>query len=221
MKRYAGLVWLMRLYQRRFRELTGIEHIPQQGPFILAGNHVGSPDPLYVVTAVYLHTHRSVVFLAYDKIAKTFGHTIAYQWLGAVDKNEDHLATSLAPMRKELEAGNAVGIFPEGMRNAANFLLPGKTGVARLAHWTGAPVIPFGFTGPFTWTFGQGLSAALSWKRNLDLHFGAPMYFAKISDEHLTKEKLTETTRAIMTRVGELAGKPSPFYTAPHGLEHA
>lgn len=220
MKRYAGLQWLMRLYQRRFRELTGIEHIPPHGPFILAGNHVSSPDPIYVVSAVYLNTHRSVVFLAYDKIAKTFGHTLAYHWLGAVDKNENHLASSLDPMRKELEAGNAVGIFPEGMRNATSFLMPGKTGVARLAHWTGAPVIPFGFTGPFTWTFWQGLSAALSWKRNLCLQFGTPLHFPKIPNEQLTKEQLTETTRIIMARIGDLAGKPSPFYTASHGLEH-
>ncbi len=197
-----------------------MEHIPQHGPCILAGNHVGSPDPLYIITAVYLQTGRSVVFLAFDKIAKTFGRTVAYQWLGTVEKHEDQLATSLIPMRQELEAGNAVGIFPEGMRNATSFLLPGKTGAARLAHWTGAPVIPFGFTGPFTWTFWQGLTAALSWKRDLRVTFGAPMHFPIIPDEKLTKAQLTQTTRAIMSRIGELAGKPSPFYTASHGLEH-
>lgn len=211
MKRYAGLVWLMRLYLRRFRELTGVAYLPHIGPYILAGNHVGSPDPLYVGSAVYLHTRRSVIFLAYDKIAKNLGRNIAYQWLGAVDKNEGNLAASLLPLRHELEAGNPVGIFPEGMRNAAPFVLPGKTGAARLAHWTGAPVIPFGFDGPFTWSVAEGVFAALSWKRNLRLHFGAPLLFPKIPDDQLTKEKLTETTRTIMQRVGELAGRPSPF----------
>ncbi|MEK7570173.1 MAG: lysophospholipid acyltransferase family protein [Patescibacteria group bacterium] len=211
MKRYAGLLWLIRLYQRRFRVLSGLEHLPRTGPYILAGNHVGSPDPLYVASVVYFYTRRSVVFLAYDKIAKKFGHDIAYQWLGAVDKKEGNLAASLLPLRQELEAGNAVGIFPEGMRNAAPFVLPGKTGVARLAHWTGVPVIPFGFDGPFTWSVTEGVRAALSWKRNLRLHFGAPLHFPKIPEDQLTKEKLTETTRTIMQRVGELAGRPSPF----------
>jgi 1-acyl-sn-glycerol-3-phosphate acyltransferase len=97
------------------------------------------------------------------------------------------------------------------MRNAAPFLLPGKTGVARLAHWTGAPVVPFGFDGPSTWTFNQGLRASLAFRRDMFLRIGKPLAFSVVPDEQLTKDLLVATTRQIMTAIGELAGRPSPY----------
>ena len=128
-----------------------------------------------------------------------------------VGKNEDRPSECLPQLRQELEAGNPVGIFPEGMRNAAPYVLPGKTGVARLAHWTGAPVIPCGFQGPFTWTVVQAISASFSSSRNMALRIGEPLNFPKISEDQITKDLLTHTTRTIMARIGELAGRASPF----------
>jgi len=211
-KRYAGLTqWLMPLLANRYHTLTGLENIPASGPYILAGNHVGSPDPMAVMAAVYRHTRRAVVFVAYDNVVRAFGKKLAYNWLAIVEKVENRPNECLDVLRRELENGQPVGIFPEGMRNAASFLLPGKTGVARLAHWTGAPVIPFGFTGPSTWTFGQGFRATLSLRRNLALRIGEPLVFPKVPDAEITKALLTQTTRTIMTRIGELAGRPYPY----------
>ncbi len=211
MTRYLGLRWLIPLLSRRFRVLEGLEHVPRTGPFILAGNHVGSPDPIFVTAAVYGATHRSIVFIAFDKAVQAFGNRLAHGWLGMVKKTEERPGDALIPLRRELEAGRPVGIFPEGMRNAAPFLLPGKTGVARLAHWTGAPVIPFGFDGPSTWTFNQGLRASVAFRRDMALRIGAPLHFPKIPDAQITKLLLTQTTRTIMERISELAGRPSPY----------
>ena len=153
MKRYKGLKWFLRLGQRRFQEISGLENLPKSEPFILAGNHIGSPDPIFIMSLVYFTIQRPVIFLAFDKVVNFFGKKRAYDWLGAIGKDEDRPAECLKYLKMELENGNPIGIFPEGMRNSAPFLMPGKTGVARLAHWTGAPVIPFGFAGPATWTF--------------------------------------------------------------------
>jgi 1-acyl-sn-glycerol-3-phosphate acyltransferase len=211
MKRYAGLTWLMRVLARRFRVLEGMENIPRTGPCILACNHVGSPDPIFIMSAVYMHTHRSVSFVTYDEVVHVFGSRVAYSWLGMVKKEEDKPGECLAIMRRDLAAGHAVGIFPEGMRNAAPFVLPGKTGVARLAHWSGAPVVPLGYTGPFTWTVSQAIWSSLSPLHNMNLRIGQPMSFPVIQPENLTKDQLVHTTRTIMAAIGELAGHPSPY----------
>lgn len=211
MTRYLGLRWLIPLLTLRFRVLEGVGNIPRSGPFILAGNHIGSPDPIFIVAAIYRATKRSIVFIAFDKAVQAFGTKLAHGWLGMVKKKEERPGEALSPLRHELEAGNAVGIFPEGMRNAAPFLLPGKTGVARLAHWTGAPVIPFGFDGPSTWTFNQGVRASLAFRRDMALRIGAPLHFEKVPDDAITKALLVATTRQIMSRISELAGRPSPY----------
>jgi 1-acyl-sn-glycerol-3-phosphate acyltransferase len=211
MKRYAGLLWLLPLLTKRFRVLEGLENIPKHGPCILAGNHVGSPDPIFIGAATYKYAGRSATFISYDRAVHAFGERRAYEWLGMIKKIEERPGEALPALRRELELGNIVGIFPEGMRNAAPFLLPGKTGAARLAHWTGAPVVPFGFNGPSTWTFNQGLRASLAFRRDLSLRIGKPHTFPVIDPNHLTKEQLLQTTRTIMAAIGELAGRPSPY----------
>lgn len=211
MKRYAGLTWLLPFFTRRFHTIEGLEHIPKTGPYILAVNHIGSPDPMFIMAVVYRHTRQPVVFVVYDRLIQVFRKTFGYQWLGMVGKEEHNPSACLEQLRKELEAGVPVGIFPEGMRNAAPFVLPGKTGVARLAHWTGVPVVPCGYTGPFTWTVAQALWASLSPQRNMALRIGEPLRFPRLPADELTKDLLRATTDKIMRRIGELARRPSPY----------
>ena len=211
MKRYVGLRWFLKLGLKRFKEISGLENLPTSGPFILAGNHIGSPDPIFIIGVVFTAIKRPVIFLSFDKVVKFFGKKISYNWLGVIGKNEDRPGECLRALKAELDHGNPVGIFPEGMRNSAPFLMPGKTGVARLVHWTGVPVIPFGFTGPATWTFNQGLYASLTFKKDMRLRIGTPLHFPKIPDVQITKDLLVKTTREIMAVIGQLSGRPSPF----------
>ncbi len=211
MKPYFGLHWLMLIARWRFREIQGIEYLPRSGSFILAGNHVGSADPAFIFAEVYSHVRRPITFVAMDLVTRMVGRRTARAWLHLVEKDEAAPDACLADLRRELEAGNPVGIFPEGMRNSAPFVLPGKTGVARLALWSGAPVIPFGFQGPATWSFNQGLRAFLTPRKDMVLRIGAPISFPKTPDEQITKELLIRTTRAIMDPIGLLSNRPSPF----------
>ncbi|MFA6588640.1 MAG: lysophospholipid acyltransferase family protein [Patescibacteria group bacterium] len=211
MKRYIGLRWFLRLGLKRFKEISGLENLPKSGPFILAGNHIGSPDPIFIMGAVYSQIKRPLVFLSFDKVVKFFGKKLAFDWLGVIGKDERDPGDSLKFLKQELDYGNPVAIFPEGMRNSAPFLMPGKTGVARLAHWTGTPVVPFGFDGPATWTFNQGLYASLMFKKDMLLRIGKPMHFPKIPLEQITKDLLVKTTREIMAMIGQLANRPSPY----------
>src|SRR5690625_7731245 len=48
-----------------------------------------------------------------------------------------------------LEAGKILGIYPEGTRSPDGRLYRGKTGVARFALATGAPIVPVAMRGSF------------------------------------------------------------------------
>ena len=46
-----------------------------------------------------------------------------------------------------LADGQVLGIYPEGTRSPDGRLYRGRTGIARLALMTGAPVVPFAMVG--------------------------------------------------------------------------
>ena len=115
-----------------------------------------------------------------------------------------------------LEAGDWVGIYPEGKCNRdPHHLLKGRGGLARIALATGAQVLPVGIDY-------EGRRAGRrvpSWPR-LTLRFGEPIRFdaeraaidrARERDEFATVRRRTEreVTRRVMDAIGELSGKLS------------
>ena len=127
----------------RFRA-TGIEHVPAEGPAIVAPNHKNFLDPFFVGLAL----HRHVRFMAKVEL---FRGPLA--WLlkrlgafpvrrGAAD--DEALETS----RAILAAGGLVVVFPEGTRIAdPDALGSPHHGAGRLALETGAPIVPAAITG--------------------------------------------------------------------------
>jgi 1-acyl-sn-glycerol-3-phosphate acyltransferase len=121
---------------------TGSEHIPRSGPAIIAANHVGYLD----FTFLGLGGHRRGRFVRFMAMQSAFEH-----WLGGpllrgmkhipVDREGDARA-SLHRAAAALRRGEVVGIHPEGAMSRSFVPAPGKTGAARLAIETGAPLIP-------------------------------------------------------------------------------
>ena len=60
-------------------------------------------------------------------------------------KGEEALKTTLSYLKK----GAVIVVYPEGTRTLTGKLQKGKTGVARLALWSKAQVIPLGIIGTF------------------------------------------------------------------------
>lgn len=147
---YAGLRLLLSPLLRpllRWR-LRGIHNIPRKGPTILAANHLSHVDPIAVIAAARRTTH----YLAKD------GH-FSNPWTRFVMRSTGQIETqreqggneALVSAATVLSQGRALGIFPEGTRSKRSeppYLLPGKTGVARLAaaHPT-AVVVPIALIG--------------------------------------------------------------------------
>jgi putative phosphoserine phosphatase/1-acylglycerol-3-phosphate O-acyltransferase len=131
--------------------VNGIEHIPAEGPVILVSNHRSYFD-VAALALVAARIHRPVRFMGKQEL---FDAPVVGQLgraLGGIPVDRDTApGESMARARAALRAGEAVIVLPQGTipRGEAFFdpVLKGKTGAARLAAETDAPVIPIGIWG--------------------------------------------------------------------------
>lgn len=131
-----------RIYFRHERH--GREHIPTQGPVLLAANHRSFLDP-FVIGAT---AKRPLYYVAKKELfsGRLFGWFLNALGAFPVDRgaaDQDMLETA----RQILARGDAVLMFPEGTRIRHGSLAIPKRGIGRLALETGAPVIPVAVTG--------------------------------------------------------------------------
>src|SRR5262245_44342605 len=155
---YRILTWFLRLVTRVFFrqvEVAGSEHVPATGPVLFAGNHPNSLiDPILIITSC----GRDVHFAAKDTLFKGRLMRAVLRGLGAVPvaRRADHgdgasNDAAFEHMFGVLEAGGAIGIFPEGLSHDESQLAKLKTGAARLAlggaaRTSGVAIVPCGLT---------------------------------------------------------------------------
>jgi 1-acyl-sn-glycerol-3-phosphate acyltransferase len=126
-------------------ERIGREHIPADGPVILASNHRSFLDPFVIAVM----TRRPIYFVAKKELF-AFHPVVAWllNALGAfpIDRGASD-QEAMGTARAILERGEAVLMFPEGTRIRPGSLGRPKRGVGRLALETGAPVVPVAVIG--------------------------------------------------------------------------
>ncbi len=127
------------------RDWRGMENIPATGGVILVSNHISHADPFPVGHYVY-EAGRWPEFLAKSSL---FDVRLLGPFLRAVRQIPVYRGTAdaskaLDAAQRAVDAGQAVIIYPEGTttKEPHHWPMRGKTGVARLALLTGAPVIP-------------------------------------------------------------------------------
>jgi 1-acyl-sn-glycerol-3-phosphate acyltransferase len=112
--------------------------------------------------------------------------------------------TALNQGRQVLEDGHLFGIYPEGTRSPDGRLYRGKTGVARLALETGAPVIPVAMIGT---NLAQPPGRRLPRPTGIGIVFGAPLDFSRYAGRDRDREVLREVTDEIMYQLMLLSGQ--------------
>jgi len=133
---------LLRLYFRM--HISGAEHIPAEGPAIVAPNHKSFWDSFFIGVC----TRRHLRFMAKTELIEArYGKLLVR--LGAFpvrrgQADEDALETA----RVILGQGGLLALFPEGtrVRDPDNLGHP-RRGAGRLALETGAPLVPCAITG--------------------------------------------------------------------------
>ena len=131
------------LYRAR---VSGLEHVPLDGPAIIAPNHRAFFDTPLVMAAA----PRRVIFLGKAEYMDSAKTKYLFPAVGMVPIKRDVKKASMAALTTAaalLEQGELVGIYPEGTRSRDGYLHRGHAGVAHLAVMTGAPIIPVGLIG--------------------------------------------------------------------------
>ncbi len=121
--------------------ITGGHHVPRRGGVLLAVNHIGYVDFVYGGLAAN-PSGRKVRFMAKREL---FDH----RWSGPLMRSMHHIQVDRAEGEASmqiavdyLEAGEAVGIFPEATISRAMELKGFKTGTVRIAAAADVPVVP-------------------------------------------------------------------------------
>jgi 1-acyl-sn-glycerol-3-phosphate acyltransferase len=131
-----------KLYFRHERH--GRDHIPTEGPVLLAANHRSFLDP-FVIGAT---ARRPLYYVAKKELFtnRLFGWFLNALGAFPVDRGASD-QEMLETARRILERGDAVLVFPEGTRIRHGALATPKRGIGRLALETGTPVVPVAVTG--------------------------------------------------------------------------
>jgi 1-acyl-sn-glycerol-3-phosphate acyltransferase len=104
-----------------------------------------------------------------------------------------------------LGEGRSLGIYPEGTRSHDGRLYRGKTGVARLALESGAPVIPMAMVNTFElMPAGRRLPRL---RPRPGVRFGPPLDLSRYQGRADDREVLRAVTDEIMAAIRELSGQ--------------
>jgi 1-acyl-sn-glycerol-3-phosphate acyltransferase len=187
-------------------EVTGLETVPHDGPLILAANHISFADEFFTP----LTARRQVFYFAKAEYFNTpgmRGRAMAAFFYGMgqvpVERADTRAAASVIDIGVDvLRQGKALGIFPEGTRSPDGNLHKFRTGVARLALRSGAPVIPVGLIG----TRDVQPPGERRWHRaRVAVHFGMPLQFGHRAAEERSARVLREVTDTIRVAVQKLS----------------
>jgi 1-acyl-sn-glycerol-3-phosphate acyltransferase len=186
-------------------KVKGLRHVPGSGPVIIASNHLSFSDSIFMPLVV----PRKVTFLAKSEYFTSPGpkgllKKLTFIALGQVPvdrsggrRSEAALITGL----KVLAEGKCLGIYPEGTRSPDGRLYKGRTGIARLAIESGAPIIPVAM---FNTEKIQPTGTVVPKVMRVEMIFGEPMYFEGDSTD---LQHLRDVTDQIMETIQALSGQ--------------
>lgn len=207
------------------RDWRGMEHIPADGGFITAVNHNSYLDPLSYAHFQY-NTGRVPRFLAKVGLFRDGFVGAAMRGTGQIPVYRES-ADAVGAFRAAVEAiekGECVAFYPEGTltRDPDMWPMQGKTGAARVALITRAPVIPVAQWGANLAVppYAKERKVRLFPRKTLTVQAGPPVDLSEFYDQEPTAAVLRAVTDRIMgdvaAQLAEVRGEPLP----PGHYEH-
>ena len=141
------IVWLLIHSVYRLKK-QGVENIPEEGPAVIVCNHVSFVDALVIAAAC----PRPIRFVMDHQIFRIPVLNFVFREGRAIpiaSAKEDPALLDKAydEVTKALEAGDLVGIFPEGRITDTGELYPFRKGITRIVERTPVPVVPMALRG--------------------------------------------------------------------------
>lgn len=217
------LYWLVRVLHVFVGRLTdrawyGQDKVPPTGGALIVANHISYFDPI-AIGQFLAFSGRWPHFLAKASLFRVpvMGRIIAAAEQIPVERGSRTAAGALEAAARAVADGRVVVIYPEGTVTLDPDLWPmaGRTGAARVALQTRAPVVPVGQWGAQAVMPGKHPG----WPRfrpraTLAVKAGDPVDLDDLRDGPLSGAVLQEATvrmtAAITTLVAELRGEPAP-----------
>jgi 1-acyl-sn-glycerol-3-phosphate acyltransferase len=195
----------------------GAEHLPVEGGFVAAANHMTEVDPLTFAHYLWDNGHVPRVLAK----ASLFSVPVVGPVLRATGQIPVHRDTaaagdSLRSAVTALEAGECVAVFPEGTLTRDPDLWPMKarTGAARLALTTRAPLVPVAQWGPQDLLPRYGKLLRPFPRKKVTVVAGPPVDLSDLYDRPQDAATLREATErlmaAITTMLAEIRGEEPP-----------
>ncbi|MGA1849143.1 MAG: lysophospholipid acyltransferase family protein [Thermoplasmatota archaeon] len=186
----------------------GRENINREQPYIFAVNHNSHLDEFVTMPAIMMSTRRKTHFFADKKHwfeGKLYFRLIARRFAAIpVERGGEGADDALKKGVEYIKKGHNIIIYPEGTRGSGFDLNRGKVGVAKLALWSGAPVVPVGVWGTHM-LMPKGKHKP-DIKKIVTVKFGKPMSFKEFEGRASEKEALREVTDRIMHSIADLVG---------------
>ncbi|MEU6737374.1 lysophospholipid acyltransferase family protein [Streptomyces physcomitrii] len=187
--------------------IEGLEHVPEEGAAIVAGNHLSFSDH-FVMPAIL---KRRITFLAKaeyftgpgikGRLTAAFFHSV-----GQIPVDRSGKKAGQAALREGLGVlgkGELLGIYPEGTRSHDGRLYKGKVGVAAMALKAGVPVVPCAMIGTFE---AQPPGQRLPSLRRIAIRFGEPLDFSRyagMEDERVILRAVTDEIMYAILRLSD------------------
>ena len=184
-------------------KVTGLRNVPNVGPVIIASNHLSFSDSIFMPLVV----PRKVTFMAKSEYFTSPGlkglvKKLTFIALGQVPVDRSGGRRSEAAIKtglRLLAEDNCIGIYPEGTRSPDGKLYKGRTGIARMAIDSGAPVIPVAM---FNTAEIQPTGQIVPKVRRVEMVFGEPMTFTGDSTD---LQHLRYVTDQIMQAIEKIS----------------
>lgn len=180
-------------------QMSGQEHIPRAGGALVAVNHLSFVD---YVMAGYPGAERGRLtrFMAKKEV---FDHPVG----GPVMRSFHHIAidrssgqAGMDEARRYLDAGELVGIFPEGTISRSFELQPLKTGAVRIAAEAGVPLIPIVLWGTQRFLT-KGKPRDFGRHKTVSIEVGEPMHPTAEDNPGVLTRELQVRMEAMLDRL--------------------
>ena len=194
-------------------EMEGIEHIPAEGAAIVASTHQAVMDSFYFPAL----SPRNITFPAKSeyftnpgligRIQRWFFTSIGQISVdrGSADAGE----ATLNAARTVLDRGEVLGIYPEGTRSPDGRIYKGRTGMARIALATDAPIIPVAMIGSRKANpIGTWIPRPVKVRMKVGEAIDGRAYVESLGIDPDSRDAARPLTDHVMAVLTELAGEP-------------
>lgn len=179
--------------------ITGAENIPEQGPYVIAINHISIIEPPFVI-AFWPVAPEAV---GAKEIWERKGQSLLARFYGGIQVHRGEFDRQLIDsMLQVIKSGRPLLIAPEGGRSHSPGMRPALPGVAYLVDKAEVPVLPVGIIG----STDDFLHQALKLKRPiLEMRVGQLAMMPPIEGRGEDRRKaLKNNADLIMYKVAEL-----------------